>query len=405
MSLFLIGSDIYNTKDFFYRKSRKMELTPEELPNFTVIIPAHNEEGGVITCVESVLSSSYPTNKLDVVVMDDGSTDSTYKVLQEYKNNQKVDNLRIYTQKNGGKANALNSVLRKGVRGELVMCLDSDSSIHPDALYEAAQYFTDKKVVALAANVKVRPMNTILNFTQRIEYMMSYQFKRALTQYNIEYIIGGIGSVFRKRELEMVGHYDTDTMTEDIDLTMKLIRLGNKENRVIYGPKVIAYTDSVMSISGLIKQRFRWKYGRAQTFFKNKDVFFNTDKKYTKRLTFLYMPFIVFTDIAYIIEPLLMGYLLYISVLYKDPYTIIIAFLIMTTFVILNVLSEDTTKLSERVKLALLAPSMFVLFHIINFVEYVALIKSLLGVNKIRKRIDQGCTWTHVERPKSVMQS
>lgn len=400
MSIFLIGSDIYNIQEHIRRRRNKSASYP--FSTFTVIVPAHNEEKTIISCVKSIVQCKYPHDKVQIIIVDDGSTDKTASIVEKYRKQNPVRNIQILKQTNQGKAHALNNGLRSSATGELVMCLDADSSLDPDALRETAKYFADEQVVALAANVKIRPMKTILNLTQRIEYLISYQFKRSLTFFNIEYIVGGIGSVFRHSTLEQVGYYDTDTVTEDIDLTMKLLKLGNKKHRVIYGPDVIAYTEGVLDISGLIRQRFRWKYGRAQTLFKNIKMFFSTSEDQNKLLTCLYLPFIVFSDLVFFLEPILFGYLVFVSIYYHNINTFIIAFSVMTTFITLNILAEDTIPFYQRLKIGLFAPFMYFLFYIINYVEYVALIKSAYNMGNIWRSAREGkqaiCSWEPVDR-------
>ncbi len=396
----MVGSDIYNLVEHIRRVSSKRAL----LPTITVLIPAHNESNTIIPCVQSVTSARYPKEKVQIIVVDDGSTDDTVEQVREYMKKPNAYNVNVISQPNKGKAHALNNALRKYVHTDLVMCLDADSSLDKRALKESAWYFRDQRVVAMAANVRIRPLPTILNFTQRLEYLISYQFKRALTLFNVEYIIGGIGSVFRVSAMRKVNYYDTNTLTEDIDLTMKLIRLGNKENRVIYGPKVLAYTESVLDVPGLIKQRYRWKYGRTQTFLKNPKMFFNFEDKHNKLLTLFYLPYIIFTDIIYFFEPLLTAYLVGASIYYRDVTTLISAFLIMSVYIVMNVIAEDTLTWKERLKLGLASPIMYFLFYIINYVDYIALFKSIWNLGQIYDSVQEGSVavskWEHVARSK-----
>ncbi len=239
MAFFMVGSDIYTVKRAL-RTQRKRQIT-FGLPTISVIIPAHNEENTIIRTIESVLVVRYPKSKLEIIVVDDGSTDQTRAITKRYQVEHNADFKLIY-QENAGKAHALNTGMRRHATGQLMMCLDADSTLAPDALLNAASYFVDPRVVALSANVKIRPSGELFNLIQVFEYLVCYQMKRAQTIFNIEYIIGGIGSTFRRSALVQVGYYDTDTITEDIDLTMKLLRLGGKDHRVIYGSDVIAYT-------------------------------------------------------------------------------------------------------------------------------------------------------------------
>ncbi len=253
----------------------------------------------------------------------------------------------------------------------------------------------------MAANVKIRPTSTIFNLIQQYEYIICYQMKRALTVFNIEYIIGGIGSVFRAKALRKVGYYDTDTITEDIDLTMKFLQNGNKKWKVIYGAKVIAQTESVMDLKGLIRQRYRWKFGRTQAFFKNRNLFFNTDKKHSKLLTWFNLPFAIYSDIAFFLEPFMISYIFYIILRYGDWITFLSAITVVGGYITMNVLMESTIPWRQRLRMAALAPTMYIFFYLLSFVEYVALIKGLVKLTTVKQSLETGgCGWQHVERPK-----
>ena len=109
------------------------------------------------------------------------------------------------------------------------------------------------------------PTAPLLGFIQRFEYLVSHHMKKAQTAFNVEYIIGGIGSMFRRSTLDEVGLYDTNTMTEDIDLTLKIIaRKGNRSSRVVFAADSLVYTEAVPSLRSLYQQRTRWKYGRRR---------------------------------------------------------------------------------------------------------------------------------------------
>ena len=228
MFVYLLSSDIYDIKQIMKGRTKRRAYRPL----ISVVIPAYNEEVGVIRTIESVLNSPYK-NK-EIIVVNDGSTDATLRILRNFQRKHK-NMIAIINQKNAGKAAALNNGIMNRAKGSLVMVLDADSLLHPESLQNMAEQFRDRKTIAAASNVKVIPSNSMLGLSQRIEYLISYRMKRALSTMNMEYIIGGVGSTFRKRQLIAAGGYDTDTMTEDIDLTVKLIRkYGNKKMKEQY---------------------------------------------------------------------------------------------------------------------------------------------------------------------------
>lgn len=396
MGLFLIGSDVYHLKS--HLRKRKNHRSKYQ-PRVSIIIPAHNEEKTIMRTLDSVRQSTYPQNKLEIILVDDGSTDNTHCLARVYKFMHKTQNLKIIHQDNAGKAHALNRGIRDTATGRLIMCLDSDSLLAPNAIANAVEYFRDRNIKALSANVKIIKGNTLLNFIQRFEYIVCYQMKKAQTIYNIEYIIGGIGSTFRRSMLERVNFYDTNTVTEDIDLTMKIIGKGNKHNKVIYADNVIAYTESCLTLSALIRQRYRWKWGRAQTFYKNLSLFFNKDQRYTKLLTFWYLPFAIYGDFAFLFEPILVGYIFFITFYYRDIMTILSACIVLSVYFSMNALAEETLSLRDRIQFIITSPLMYFLFFVLSFVEYIALIKTILNIRGLSASLeDDICNWQHVER-------
>lgn len=400
MAVFLIGSDMYELLNHLKRKKRVSTGEATSQPDFSVVIPAFNEMGVIERALSSVCVNDYPKDKLQIIVVDDGSTDDTFGVARKFAESQKGVAIEVVRQENAGKANALNFGIKNFARGELIMCLDADSYLAPDAITKTVAYFEDSAVVALAANVKIIKRPGILNLIQQFEYAISYQMKRAQSLFNVEYIIGGIGSTYRKSILVQVGYYDTNTITEDIDLTMKVLRGGNKIFRVIYGSDVVAYTEGVLSVPALINQRFRWKYGRCQTFFKNRFILFNSGQEFTKGLTWFYLPYALIGDILFIIEPVLVGYIWYISIAFHDPMTIVSALLVVTSYLVINILAETTFTVREKIRLVLLAPAMYLLFYVLSFVEYVALWKSLVSLPQLPVSIKLGvCSWQPVTRP------
>src|SRR3989338_11669207 len=396
IGLFIIGADLYDLQS---SKKKKKESMKGSYPFFTVVIPVHNEQNTIIRGVKSVLKNDYPNNKLRIVVVDDGSTDNSKSIVKNFIKERKLKNVILISKKSLGKAKALNTGIKKYAKGKLIMCLDGDSFINPDALKNASEYFKDKNVMALASNVRIIPTGTLLNLIQRFEYLVCYQMKKAHSLFNIEYIIGGIGSTFRRDFIAKIGYYDGDTITEDIDLTMKILQFGNKENGVIYGSDVIANTESVLNIKDLMKQRFRWKWGRSQTFYKNRNLFFNTDRRFTKALTFVYLPYAIFSDIVFFFEPLMIGYIIYIIITYSDIITFLSALSVISIYLTLNIVMENTLSWKEKIIFLPLVPSMYIFFYILSCIEYYALAKMLIKLPTLKSSVaKQICSWTHVQR-------
>lgn len=388
----LVGSDWYDIR--MYRKNTQRRHAYR--PLISVIIPAYNEEMGVVRTLQSVMASTY-INK-QIIVVNDGSRDRTLAILRAFQR-RNPGQFTIVNQDNAGKASAINRAVRYFAKGKLVMVLDADSILHPEGLARMAEHFRDSRVIAASSNVKVIPSRTVLGVTQRFEYLISYRMKRALSVLSMEYIVGGVGSTFRKSALLKAGLYDTDTMTEDIDLTVKLISLyGNRRWRVHYAADVLTYTEHVRRFGSLIKQRFRWKYGRFQTLMKHSRLFFNSSKKYTRRLTWYQLPYALFGEFVLLIEPILVSYILFIVLRYGDLTSLVSVYIIVTSFIFLILLGEESESIKAKLGLSIALPVMYFLLYILSIVEFLALAKSLVGTRRLfRKDFAEG-KWEHVER-------
>lgn len=394
----LIGADIYDIKSMMCKsKTRRSAYKPL----LTVVIPAYNEETGVIRTLQSVLDNTY--KKVQVIVVDDGSADKTLSMLRNFQRKH-AGMFTVVHQANAGKAAAINRAVRYWAKGSLVMVVDADSLLAPDAIANMVTHFRDRKIIAAASNVKVIPTRCLLGIAQRIEYLISYRMKRSLTTLNMEYIVGGVGSTFRRSALLKTGLYDTDTMTEDIDLTVKLIRhYGNKSYRVHYAADSVAYTEHVLSFKSLVRQRFRWKYGRFQTLLKNQDLFFSKSKKYDRRLTWYQLPYALIGEFVLLLEPILVGFILFVAVRFTDVTSLISVYIIVTGFVVLMVTGEDSETTRSKIELATALPLAYVLMYILTAVEFAALVSSIRQSRQLFRREMRSSSWEHVERSGLVM--
>ena len=236
-------------------------------PSVTVLIPAHNEESVIVQTVTSVLLSDL--EDIHVVVVDDGSSDRTLELLQtNFGNNACV---RIIHQVNRGKAAALNNALSHA-QTEIVVTIDADTEIEPDAIRKLVRHFSIPSVGAVAGNVKVGNRSKWLTRWQALEYITSQNMeKRAFDLLNCITVVPGALGAWRKQAIEAAGGITADTVAEDADLTIAIRRLGW---RVTYDEEAIAWTEAPETPVALIRQRFRWTFGTLQSFWKHSGTLF-----------------------------------------------------------------------------------------------------------------------------------
>ncbi|MDP4132275.1 MAG: polysaccharide deacetylase family protein, partial [Bacteroidota bacterium] len=246
-----------------------------DAPLVSIIVPAFNEEVNAVSSVQNLLMTDYP--RYEIIFVDDGSRDDTYRrVIQAFKNYPQV---RVFTKPNGGKASALNYGIMQS-SAEFLICIDADTKLLPDAISKLVMHFgpieypNGKKVGAVAGNVKVGNKVNLLTRWQSIEYISSQNFDRKAFAYvNAITVVPGAIGAFRKAAIEEAGGFTTDTLAEDCDLTIRLLRC----NYLVQNEAAaIALTESPETLKMFIKQRFRWSFGVLQTFWKNRDMLFST---------------------------------------------------------------------------------------------------------------------------------
>lgn len=351
-------------------------------PLVSVIIPAWNEEKGIIKTIRSVLNNNY--NKIEVVVVSDGSTDSTNSLVEEFINkhfdermhylmediptNKKISFIK---KENGGKGTALNEGI-KASSGEIIITVDGDSFISKNAISNLVPYYEDPSIDGVVGNVKVANSKSLIGLTQKLEYLFGFYFKRSHAVLGAEYIFGGACATFRKSVFEDIGLYDTKNKTEDIELTMRFRFAGYK---CTYAPDVICYTEGASSISGLVNQRLRWKKGRMDTFIKYRTLFFSLDKKHNKFLSFFILPFAVIQEVQLLLEPIFIALLVGYSLITLDFISLSFGILFLFVVYLINALFADK---DSEIKLILLFPATWPLFYFLLWVEFLALIRTLI---------------------------
>lgn len=355
-------------------KKRNHKLIDAYKPKVSVIIPAWNEEVGVISTVSSLLNNSY--DNLEIVVINDGSTDNSDAVMKEFiKHFQSNGKNIIYEYKeNGGKGSALNRGIELS-SGEIIVTIDADSIAHKDAIKNFVVHFADKSVMAAVGNVKIGNTNSIIATIQHLEFLFSFYFKRADSVLGSIYIIGGAAGAFRKAIFEKLGPYNQKNITEDIELS---VRIQNAGMKIVYAAEAVVYTEGASDIKSLMKQRLRWKRGRIDTFIQYKRLFFSTREKHNKFLSWFVLPFAVLGDTELLFElPFII--FLYITSFITHDYSAFLAALLIVTFVFfVQVFTPD--RKYNKTDAYLLAPIGWLMFYLITLIEINALGKSLYSL-------------------------
>ena len=234
----------------------------------SVIVPAYNESDVISATIRSLLRQAF-RGDIEIVVVDDGSPDDTYGVVQrDFGNDPRVS---VYRKPNGGKATALNYGLAR-CKHEIVICLDADTHFTRKTVARLIAPMRDFTISAVAGNAKVGNRTNLVTRFQAVEYVTSQNLeRRAFAILNCITVVPGAIGAWRKSDVIAAGGFSDETLAEDQDLTLSLGRAGK---RVVYAEDAIAYTEAPTSIRMLARQRFRWSFGTLQCAWKHRGMTF-----------------------------------------------------------------------------------------------------------------------------------
>ncbi|TWD81296.1 cellulose synthase/poly-beta-1,6-N-acetylglucosamine synthase-like glycosyltransferase [Kribbella amoyensis] len=277
----------------------------------SVIVPAYNERAGIEAAVRSLVASDHP---VEVIVVDDGSTDGTADLVESLA----LPGVQVIRQANAGKPAALNTGLR-AASCDLVVMVDGDTVFQPDTVRWLVQPFADPSVGAVSGNAKVGNRGGLLGRWQHIEYVVGFNLDRRLFDLAecMPTVPGAIGG-FRRSALERIGGLSDVTLAEDTDLTMAMCRDGW---RVVYEERAIAWTEAPASVGALWRQRYRWCYGTLQAMWKHRGAWVQrgqSGKLGRRGLTYL----LLFQVLLPLLAPVVDVFAIY-GLVFLDPWRII----------------------------------------------------------------------------------
>jgi cellulose synthase/poly-beta-1,6-N-acetylglucosamine synthase-like glycosyltransferase/peptidoglycan/xylan/chitin deacetylase (PgdA/CDA1 family) len=246
------------------RRVRRRSRGPlDYLGPVSVIVPAYNEAANIAATVRSLVGNDYP--RLEVIVVDDGSTDATADIVTRLR----LPGVYLIRQDNAGKPAALNTGIRHA-RGDLLVLVDGDTVFQPDAVGRLIQPLKDPRVGAVSGNTKVANRRGLLGRWQHLEYVIGFNLDRRMFDIArcMPTVPGAIGA-FRRAAVQDVGGVSAQTLAEDTDFTMAVIRAGWQ---VVYEPAAVAWTEAPATLRQLWRQRYRWCYGTMQAMWKHRQA-------------------------------------------------------------------------------------------------------------------------------------
>lgn len=289
-------------------------------PKVAVIIPAYNEEVGIVKTIHSVIQNKYPN--LQLVVVNDGSTDATdstvraFLVSERSRLQRQVQAFRYLDVANGGKARAMNRALQVvDDDTDIIITLDADSVMHQDAINEFVDTFdldgeNDNNdlpalVGGVAGNIVIGNRTGLIGRIQQIEYVLAFFSKRADSFLaGAVHVIGGAAAAYRKQALDQLlsdAVFDESSLTEDVDLSVRLLK---KNFQTRFAHNAIVFTEGPLDWKSLANQRLRWKSGGIMALYNHRSLFFSLSNRSLYLCWFL-LPTVVYIQLIQAISPIL----------------------------------------------------------------------------------------------------
>jgi cellulose synthase/poly-beta-1,6-N-acetylglucosamine synthase-like glycosyltransferase len=254
VQIFLLITFIERRKEIKYRTG---PIDLKTYPSVTVIVPCWNEEKTIGGTIDSLLALDYPADKVNIILVDDGSTDNTWHVMQHYIGHPQIT---AYQKENGGKHTAMNLGIEKATTSFLG-CLDADSFVDPQALKRIMTYFDNQEVMAVAPAIIVTKPKNIIQRIQKIEYNWAIYTKKMLGLNNAIHVAPGPFSIFRTEVFAKIGNFRSAHNTEDMEIAY---RMQANHMKIEHANDAFVYTVTPNTIKKLYKQRLRWIYGFIQ---------------------------------------------------------------------------------------------------------------------------------------------
>ncbi|MEU7525688.1 glycosyltransferase [Saccharothrix sp. NPDC042600] len=290
----------------------------EHAPPVSVVVPAYNESANIVAAVTSIVASRHPA-PVEVVVVDDGSTDGTARLVEDLG----LPGVRVLRQENAGKPAALNAGIA-AARHDALVLVDGDTVFEPDTVSKVVRPLGVDGVGAVSGNVKVANRGGVFGRWQHLEYCAGSNLDRQILNALgcLPTIPGAIGA-FRREALAEVGGISAETLAEDTDATMAITRAGW---RVVYEPGARAWTEVPTGVRGLYRQRYRWSYGTFQSMWKHRAA-----RGRMGRLGLAYL--LLFHVVLPLLAPALDVFVVYGAFIADAPWALVVwaLFLVMQT--------------------------------------------------------------------------
>ena len=394
----------YFEKKDFIQKDKNVTKSLEKYPLISIIVPCYNEEKNIKKSLNSIKNLYYPKEKIELIIINDGSTDDSEKVIKNFILKNKNLLITYSYQKNYGKGRALNNGL-KILKGELFACLDADSIVDKNALINSVyEHAKDSNLAIVTPVMKIyKPKKNIEKF-QRLEYMSAMLLIKLMGYMDSNYIAPGPFSLYKTKIIKKLGGFDEDNLVEDQEIAY---RAQKDHYKIKQCATSLVHTIAPNNFYDLNKQRNRWFKGSIYNMYKYKEIIWN--KNYgdfgifqlsvnmiafalavSALIAFSYYsirPFILWLRDLYLINfdiiPLLKNFKFQPNILNVDLTTFVLVGLMLSiSLIFLYYSSRATDDKIRKYGVFYIIPYFFIYFIFISFVVVKVLFEIIFGVKQ-----------------------
>ncbi len=260
------------------KKIKKEEhIQIKRYPEVTIAVPCWNEEKTLEKTVESLLALDYPKEKLHIIIIDDGSKDTTYAIAESLREKQERvggSTIVVIKKENGGKHTAMNEALAL-CQTELFGCLDADSFVIHHSLKAIVSYFeAHSDVMAVTPSIQIKNPQTMVQRVQAVEYLMGAFLRKAYGELDAIQVTPGPFSIFKREVFDVIGPYKKAHNTEDFEITL---RMHKHHMKIMNSHKGVVFTLGPATIRGFLRQHLRWARGFLENSIDYRFMFFKKE--------------------------------------------------------------------------------------------------------------------------------
>jgi cellulose synthase/poly-beta-1,6-N-acetylglucosamine synthase-like glycosyltransferase len=303
LPVFIVGIKRHRRERVERKASNRGKTLNKDLPTFSIVVPAKNEEVVLPRLLSALLRQKYPKDKFEVIVVADGSTDATVDICRGYVNNEGGRIRVVHAEESAGKSSALNHALRF-CKGDIIAVFDADNIPEEDALLSAAKHFQDGSVVALqgrtlTVNPDVNMLSKFLSYEETVWYEGYMKGKEAL---NLFVHLKGSCQFVRRETLESLGGWSEQHLSEDMEMSARLTERGH---RIKYASDVRSWQESPENLTQVFRQRVRWFRGSMEVALKYGRLIRRPSFKTFDAEATLFGPFVLIISLlSYVMSPL-----------------------------------------------------------------------------------------------------